>query len=151
MSCYFCKDKEAECYHYNVSPACPKGFYGNECKDKCANCVGNSSCNAETGICAQGCADGWDGELCDRRCEADRYGANCRHICGFCQRGTCDHVTGECYGGCAKGYYGPSCKTGEFSWRYPLPWPALIVTSRAEAISDHLSTYVSSTYVSLLF
>ena len=31
---------------------------------QCGNCLSNDPCNSTTGICADGCADGWRGGNC---------------------------------------------------------------------------------------
>ena len=38
---------------------------------------------------------------------------NCAETCGNCRYGDCDKVTGRCYGGCAAGYLGDTCKNSK--------------------------------------
>ena len=35
---------------------------------------------------------------------------DCLEKCGHCRYGDCDLATGHCYGGCAAGYTGDTCK-----------------------------------------
>lgn len=44
---------------------CPPGSFGFDCLSKCNTyCTGNELCNYITGICDEGCKEGWDGPLC---------------------------------------------------------------------------------------
>ena len=44
---------------------CPPGSSGFDCLNKCNTyCTGNELCNYMTGICDEGCKEGWDGPLC---------------------------------------------------------------------------------------
>lgn len=44
---------------------CPKGYFGLDCLQKCSTyCSGNESCNRFTGVCDEGCKDGWSGPIC---------------------------------------------------------------------------------------
>ena len=47
-------------------------------------------------------------------CEKGTYGIDCAEKCGNCRYGDCDIKTGRCYGGCAAGYTGDTCK--ESKW-----------------------------------
>lgn len=45
--------------------ACPHGYFGLDCLHKCSTyCSGNGSCNPSTGVCNNGCKDGWSGSKC---------------------------------------------------------------------------------------
>lgn len=46
--------------------ACPKGSYGSECKKCVGHCKDNKACNHSTGLCDNGCLDGWKGINCDQ-------------------------------------------------------------------------------------
>jgi hypothetical protein len=45
-------------------------------------------------------------------CESGKWGKNCKHECGKCDRSTCDHVNGVCQHGCAPGFIEPRCYEG---------------------------------------
>lgn len=50
---------------------------------------------------------------CITVCQNNTFGSGCSENCGHCLRGLqCHHVTGSCNFGCAPGYYGSQCKTG---------------------------------------
>lgn len=52
--------------------ACQHGYFGSECKDTCStHCSGNGSCNSITGVCDNGCKDGWSGSTCGTKINAD--------------------------------------------------------------------------------
>lgn len=44
--------------------ACPDGFFGKDCSEKCiATCAG---CNTFNGLCDSGCISGWKGYFCNQ-------------------------------------------------------------------------------------
>lgn len=46
---------------------CAYGWYGAGCKQLCpGHCRNNVTCNQYTGVCDEGCADGWNGSFCNR-------------------------------------------------------------------------------------
>ena len=48
-------------------------------------------------------------------CSPGTYGTNCSSRCGSCkEQGDCHHVTGVCQNGCAAGYNGSKCDTGNW-------------------------------------
>lgn len=52
--------------------ACQHGYFGSECKDTCSSyCSGNGSCNPNTGVCDNGCKDGWSDPKCRTPIEKD--------------------------------------------------------------------------------
>lgn len=52
--------------------ACPNGYFGLDCREKCSTyCSGNGSCSHITGVCDNGCKDGWSGPKCGTRMNAD--------------------------------------------------------------------------------
>lgn len=54
---------------------CPKGYFGPDCLHKCSTyCSGNESCNRFTGVCDEGCKDGWSGPICGTRIASGMYG-----------------------------------------------------------------------------
>lgn len=47
-----------------VKLACPIGFYGQDCSEKCNDtCAG---CNHASGVCDSGCVSGWMGHFCNQ-------------------------------------------------------------------------------------
>ena len=42
---------------------CPLGTFGQDCSTQC-HCLENTDCDAWTGTCSMGCAEGWTGETC---------------------------------------------------------------------------------------
>lgn len=45
--------------------ACHLGYFGRDCLHKCSTyCSGNGSCSPITGVCDEGCKDGWSGSQC---------------------------------------------------------------------------------------
>lgn len=52
-------------YRFTLLTACPHGYFGRDCLHKCSTyCSGNGSCNPFTGVCDNGCKDGWMGLKC---------------------------------------------------------------------------------------
>lgn len=48
--------------------ACSHGYFGIDCVHKCSTyCSGNGSCSRFTGVCYEGCKDGWSGSQCGTR------------------------------------------------------------------------------------
>lgn len=46
--------------------ACPNGSYGSGCLNCVGHCKDNQVCNHSTGLCHDGCLDGWKGINCDQ-------------------------------------------------------------------------------------
>lgn len=45
--------------------ACSPGYFGANCAAQCSTyCKGNRTCDRFTGICDEGCNDGWNGGKC---------------------------------------------------------------------------------------
>ncbi|XP_061191813.1 multiple epidermal growth factor-like domains protein 11 [Saccostrea echinata] len=92
--------------------ACPAGYYGLECRTPCTgHCRYNKACNHSTGVCDEGCADGWTGIECSKKCPAETYGPDCKYSCsGHCLNGVpCNVTSGSCNFGCKPGYAGEHC------------------------------------------
>lgn len=52
-------------FHFNK--ACPAGYYGLHCKSKCVgHCKDIVACNHTSGLCDNGCDDGWTGTNCNK-------------------------------------------------------------------------------------
>ena len=47
--------------------ACPLGTYDYACREICGECYQRQSCNHMNGNCADGCKEGFKGELCKMR------------------------------------------------------------------------------------
>lgn len=48
--------------------ACPSGYYGVKCMTKYdGHCYENKPCNHTSGLCGNGCLDGWTGVKCNQR------------------------------------------------------------------------------------
>lgn len=48
--------------------ACPQGYFGLDCVHTCNTyCSGNGSCSHISGVCDEGCKDGWSGSKCKTR------------------------------------------------------------------------------------
>lgn len=43
---------------------CENGFYGNDCKEICGNCVELNQCFHTNGTCLTGCENGYHGDVC---------------------------------------------------------------------------------------
>ena len=101
--------------------------------DTCDTCK-NGACSQYTGLCLDGCIDGWYGDKCELRCDtcirclqnsglcrecpAEKYGSLCQHNCSNQCMPTedgyksCDINTAACASlACVQGYYGPDCET----------------------------------------
>lgn len=46
--------------------ACPHGYYGDKCADKCGKCLNNQTCDNVNGTCTRGCDEGFKGDLCKK-------------------------------------------------------------------------------------
>ncbi|XP_052764631.1 uncharacterized protein LOC128206302 [Mya arenaria] len=69
------------------------------CNETCSPyCLGNE-CKRASGVCLNGCSDGYFGTKCDQECSQ-----GCRNSSGT----ICD-LEGTCLGGCTEGYLGQRC------------------------------------------
>lgn len=51
----------------NIFIGCSSGSFGINCIHKCNTyCAGSESCDSITGICDEGCKQGWKGPFCDK-------------------------------------------------------------------------------------
>lgn len=48
----------------NIYSVCPGGKYGHECTGECGFCQDGKPCDHVSGICTNGCKDGWSGDKC---------------------------------------------------------------------------------------
>ncbi|XP_060603468.1 multiple epidermal growth factor-like domains protein 10 [Ruditapes philippinarum] len=77
---------------------CADGMYGSKCEfHECPSNCFNASCNAESGLCDNGCNKGYWGKYCEKLCAH-----NCLNNTCFKENGTCSH-------GCVGGYHGYMC------------------------------------------
>ena len=53
--------------HWCIHTACPPGRFGFECRDECGNCYQRHACTHVNGFCADGCNEGFKGQLCKTR------------------------------------------------------------------------------------
>ncbi|XP_025111001.1 receptor-type tyrosine-protein phosphatase kappa-like [Pomacea canaliculata] len=88
---------------------CPDYLYGDGCMNQC-HCYNSSEiCDRRSGVCRSGCAAGWVGKSCDKKCVEGKYGIGCANICSNCFNSSCHHETGKCLLGCKSGYKGEFC------------------------------------------
>lgn len=53
------------CFSY-ISVECGGSTYGTECNKSCGHCVNNETCYHVNGSCANGCAAGWENDVCKK-------------------------------------------------------------------------------------
>lgn len=49
-----------------ISVECGGSTYGTECNELCGHCVNNETCYHVNGSCANGCAAGWENDVCKK-------------------------------------------------------------------------------------
>jgi len=54
--------------------ACDVGLWGEKCNNVCIGCPAGSTCDQTTGVCADGCADGYKPASGNGQCEAVCFG-----------------------------------------------------------------------------
>lgn len=52
---------------FNIRLECDNGWYGFECNETCGHCRNVTNCSNIDGICLNGCAAGFEGNLCKTR------------------------------------------------------------------------------------
>ncbi|XP_078033096.1 uncharacterized protein LOC144467943 [Augochlora pura] len=108
-------------------PNCPNDKVGPYCSISCIDDLELKEHCKDAIICTEegcACSRGIVGSRCDKTCDENHYGHNCRHTCGLCE-GTCDIRTGKCSEGCdySMGYkIPPLCQLGID----PLPPPTIL-------------------------
>nr|XP_034320244.1 uncharacterized protein LOC117687580 [Crassostrea gigas] len=116
VNCQFCHIETGTCQGcksgyqgHRCELACPYGFFGQGCADKCnEKCNG---CNTVNGLCDYGCKSGWTGDNCNEACDKGLYGVECNETCGYCREiNHCFHIDGKCLTGCNESYLGELCK-----------------------------------------
>ena len=48
----------------NFFSECQNGLFGHSCEQRCGMCKDNYICDKKTGVCPNGCADGYHGDQC---------------------------------------------------------------------------------------
>ncbi|XP_062590622.1 multiple epidermal growth factor-like domains protein 11 [Saccostrea cucullata] len=92
---------------------CAAEKYGKDCKFSCSqNCINKESCDHVTGVCENGCSDGYKGEKCNLICGNGYFGVNCSNVCSENCSDICNHIDGMC--SCKAGMMdSPKCKQEE--------------------------------------
>nr|XP_034318570.1 multiple epidermal growth factor-like domains protein 10 [Crassostrea gigas] len=117
VNCQYCHIETGTCQGcipgyqgHHCELACPRGYFGNECSEKCNKTC--SGCNNVNGVCDSGCIPGWKGYHCNEACDRGSYGIRCNETCGHCRDvSQCSHINGTCLTGCEAGFKGDACKT----------------------------------------
>ena len=72
--------------HSCVCTACPSERFGYDCREECGNCYQKNACNHINGTCADGCNEGFKGQLCKTRTSTVfRIDRNCALYCTILQ------------------------------------------------------------------
>uniref|UniRef100_A0A4W5RH13 EGF-like domain-containing protein n=1 Tax=Hucho hucho TaxID=62062 RepID=A0A4W5RH13_9TELE len=139
MDMFYCLLRSKGCVCVCVL-ACPQGFYGLDCQEKCV-CVNGGHCSHVTGVCV---CPYWTSHTSDSlynikhfisymyyqcvfnidmigslevsylflaACQAGFYGESCSQTCGCHNNGSCYPGSGQCV--CTPGWTGPRCLQGE--------------------------------------
>ncbi|XP_052761525.1 receptor-type tyrosine-protein phosphatase alpha-like isoform X2 [Mya arenaria] len=109
---------------------CKQGYYpqiNGQCELCNAHCF-KKECDSASGVCLQGCINGYWKPTCDRKCDSEclscsqadgsctrckntsKYGPNCRSECSnTCKNSKCDN-NGNCMNGCIQNAFGKQCE-----------------------------------------
>ncbi|WAR16777.1 PTPRC-like protein, partial [Mya arenaria] len=109
---------------------CKQGYYP-QINGKCELCNAycfNKECDSSSGVCLQGCINGYWNPTCDRKCDSEclscsqadglctrckntlKFGPNCRSECSStCKNSKCDN-NGNCMNGCIQNAFGKQCE-----------------------------------------
>ncbi|XP_052763633.1 receptor-type tyrosine-protein phosphatase mu-like isoform X2 [Mya arenaria] len=128
-----CDSSKATCqcnanYEGKKCDQCIARYSNNGCKQRCSEGCVNNECDSYSGICSQGCINGYWNPTCDKRCNAEclscnqadgscsqcinttKYGHNCTQDCSnTCKKSICD-ITGKCTNGCITNTFGKQCE-----------------------------------------
>lgn len=67
-----------QCIFTFFNKACPAGYYGLQCESKCVgHCKDSETCNHISGLCDNGCGDGWTGSNCTKGCPIIHVNKEC--------------------------------------------------------------------------
>lgn len=53
-------------FFFKISVECGGSTYGTDCNESCGHCVNNETCYHVNGSCANGCAAGWENDVCKK-------------------------------------------------------------------------------------
>ncbi|OWF37097.1 Receptor-type tyrosine-protein phosphatase mu [Mizuhopecten yessoensis] len=127
-SCRPCPESCAgPCDNSGNCNACPDGFYGLQCENKCSSTCSSNVCEKSYGDC-KACQDGFWGSRCNfdcsnncersvceqtlghcTECPEGEYGSWCHSKCPYtCRNNVCEIKSGNC-SECNDGFYGPTC------------------------------------------
>ncbi|XP_026077519.1 multiple epidermal growth factor-like domains protein 6 isoform X2 [Carassius auratus] len=92
-----------------VCPACPQGFYGLDCQQKCV-CMNGALCDHVRGecVCPPGCNQSFYGPGCERRCQCLNGGARLS-VSGACEC-PAGFIGALCHLTCPAGLFGSGCQ-----------------------------------------
>lgn len=65
LTCHNCND----CNNVDGCRKCSKSFYGDLCELSCSNQCKNDECHWQSGVCIDGCKDGYAGTKCETPCK----------------------------------------------------------------------------------
>ncbi|XP_052694142.1 uncharacterized protein LOC128172387 [Crassostrea angulata] len=88
--------------------ACKRGSFGIDCNETCGHCRDINECSNVDGTCLTGCADGYEGNLCNAPCPDGFFGKDCSEKCIATCAG-CNRFNGLCDSGCIYGWQGYFC------------------------------------------
>ena len=113
---------------------CMSEYYNvNKTRSECTSCYENchsQACDPDSGVCYQGCVDGYWGDYCNQTCTKNCNGTCAQHT-GYCKScvnsslsgllcdqrcslsclmQTCEHTSGNCTKGCHNQYFGRRCE-----------------------------------------
>lgn len=49
---------------HTILTDCDENMFGERCSSSCGHCLGSEQCHHINGTCMNGCASGYEGELC---------------------------------------------------------------------------------------
>lgn len=65
LNCFFFKARYASQLFLRIG--CSHGYFGMSCKEQCSeHCINNDPCDHVSGICPNGCQDGYNGSHCNK-------------------------------------------------------------------------------------
>ena len=95
VDCTDCPEHCTRCYDSNRCTGCIAGYYGTNCQSSCPSSCQNQVCEKTTGLCLEGCIDGYFSQNGD--C------ISCPYTCSTCtELSACVE--------CKTGYWGPQCQ-----------------------------------------
>lgn len=118
---------------------CPSGQYGIHCREHCiGKCINSEPCHHVTGVCSNGCQDGFIGKHCNNTCSRGYFGPDCLRECSpNCKPDTCRHTDGSC-SSCDAGWTGYNCTTGTICTYFSqliIIWAAIVNTMKRHVLN----------------